>query len=432
MMNSHQIPLAGLTPVHQLPTNLTSSRHPVHRWYNFIAGFSPEFVAECIASQRKEGLFSEMVLLDPFAGCATSLVEANLHGIDSVGYESHPFFADIASAKLSFPVDPSLCDTLEVLADRAIRQPASPDLVWEKAALEYLQKLVPAEELATLAACSLLGNQISASMRPVYLMAISQVLELCCSSQTDGIYKTPTTLKSSIPFQVGFRRVIDRLRADINIIKATWTNQARVIRHTSEDMGELSPGSCTLCVTSPPYLNNFDFAEMTRMELYFWRYASNWREITERIRRALVINTTTAPSDMKSSQKHFRTMVPQPLLGILDDIVALLEERRKYKAGKKDYHQLIFPYFGQMTRVLAETHRVLESRGRIFMVVADSALYGVHIDTEAILSQIMRNIGFHEVNIRCLRQRGHRWVLGKRQGPPGGLLREYCIEAVRV
>ena len=31
------------------PTNLTTHRHPVDRWFNFIAGFSPEFVSSCIA-----------------------------------------------------------------------------------------------------------------------------------------------------------------------------------------------------------------------------------------------------------------------------------------------------------------------------------------------------------------------------------------------
>ncbi|TXJ07789.1 MAG: hypothetical protein E6Q29_09575 [Alicycliphilus sp.] len=36
--------------VEQLPTNTTTKGHPVHRWFNFIAGFSPELVQASVAA----------------------------------------------------------------------------------------------------------------------------------------------------------------------------------------------------------------------------------------------------------------------------------------------------------------------------------------------------------------------------------------------
>src|SRR5207253_1288413 len=36
-------------------------------------------------------------------------------------------------------------------------------------------------------------------------------------------------------------------------------------------------------VSSPPYLNNFDYADATRLELYFWGVARSWRDMTERV-----------------------------------------------------------------------------------------------------------------------------------------------------
>jgi DNA modification methylase len=79
----------------KLPTNLTTNRHPIHRWFNFIAGFSPEFVSSCI---QESGLTADEMLIDPFSGLSTSLVQANFHGICSVGFEAHPFFYDISLA----------------------------------------------------------------------------------------------------------------------------------------------------------------------------------------------------------------------------------------------------------------------------------------------------------------------------------------------
>src|SRR6266404_2655077 len=81
----------------RLPTNTTTCQHPIHRWFNFIAGFSPEFVQDCC---EKVGGSGDACFLDPFAGCATSLLVARLKGIPSIGYEPHPFFFRIARAKL--------------------------------------------------------------------------------------------------------------------------------------------------------------------------------------------------------------------------------------------------------------------------------------------------------------------------------------------
>ncbi len=39
----------------KLPTNTTTRSHPVHRWFNFIAGFSPELVQTCMDMTAASG-----------------------------------------------------------------------------------------------------------------------------------------------------------------------------------------------------------------------------------------------------------------------------------------------------------------------------------------------------------------------------------------
>src|SRR5216683_6503835 len=68
----------------RLPTNTTTRQHPIHRWFNFIAGFSPEFVHDCFDTVESSG---DACFLDPFAGCATSLVVARQRGMQSIGFE---------------------------------------------------------------------------------------------------------------------------------------------------------------------------------------------------------------------------------------------------------------------------------------------------------------------------------------------------------
>jgi len=151
-------------------------------------------------------------------------------------------------------------------------------------------------------------------------------------------------------------------------------------------MANVRDGSCFLCVTSPPYLNNFDFAEMTRMELYFWKYATSWGEITELVRRKLIVNTTTAPTDLKKQQEPFRNSLSPSLRTELETVVAKLRASRKERGGSKDYDLLVYPYFSQMKSVISELARVLASGAPLHMLVADAALYGVHIHTEQFLA----------------------------------------------
>jgi len=409
-----------------LPTNLTTNYHPIHRWYNFIAGFSPEFVSQCI---QESALKQDEVIIDPFAGLSTTLVQSNLEGMNAIGFEVHPFFYEISCAKISPPNEEQLND-IELRCQSI--QPYIEDLIniWSPDALTFLLKLIPEPYLRCLASALSIEDQLSLEQRPAYRLIISRVLELASSSQTDGIYKAPTTQKESIPYQVALKKVCDEIRSDIKLIRHNLTGKSHLYPITAESMLPIGDESCSLCITSPPYLNNFDFAEMTRMELYFWRYANSWNEITQKVRRKLIVNTTTAPTDLKRNQQQFKKTLSEDFQSYILPLFEELQQKKKERSGKKDYYLLLYPYFAQMQSVFRELNRILKPKSSLHLVIADSALYGVHIETEKLLSQLMLENGFNIVRIRTLRTRGERWVLEKRQGAKNPL-GEFHIHAIR-
>jgi len=73
---------------------------PLHRWVPWIAGFSAEFVEDCIRNYLplKD---SESCVLDPFAGVGTTLVESYLGGLNVLGFEINPYAALATKIKLS-------------------------------------------------------------------------------------------------------------------------------------------------------------------------------------------------------------------------------------------------------------------------------------------------------------------------------------------
>jgi DNA modification methylase len=411
------------------PTNMTTKQYPIHRWFNFIAGFSPEFVSWCI-EEAKLGV--DDVVVDPFSGASTTLVQANFHNVRSVGFEVHPFFYDMSLAKILPPTQSQYVDEIEnVINERVESYTGAFTDIWTQDASTFLIKLFSESTLRFLASALLVEDQIEPSRHPLYRLIMSRVLELTSQAQTDGIYKAPTSEKNSIAYQIALRKVCNEIREDTRIIREGVSQKASLYSISSEKMSPLENESCALCITSPPYLNNFDFAEMTRMELYYWRYAGSWAEITERVRRRLIVNTTTAPTDLKRAQAFFSGALSGALRAQLQPIVDALKEKRLSRAGKKDYYLLVYPYFAQMQSVIREIYRVLRPKSSFHLVVADAALYGVHIPTEILLSMLMQESGFEIQEVERLRDRGQRWILQKRQGSTK-MLGEFHIHARRI
>ncbi len=406
--------LASITD-EKLPTNLTANRHAVHRWFNFVAGFSPEFVEQNCPNQMGA------VILDPFAGCGTTLVVARTLGHKGVGFEPHPFFARIARAKTGRLPDLAHLNFIEEILQGGLDCPRPIDTL-APAAGTFLRKLFDEPILEQLLGAR---NEVQAAgldSDDTAFLILSKVLEMCSKSKVDGIYKAPQSSKiPAIPTEA-IRDIILNMKYDLQHSAHRITSDpASIYSVSSESMREVATATVDAVITSPPYLNNFDFAEMTRMYLYFWEICHSWQQITEKVRSKLLVNTTTALSGHRDRQSKYRSEIVSSLLPELDGIVGQLSIQRQARAGRKDYDKLIFPYFAQMTQILIETQRCMRPNSEAHIVIGDAALYGIHISTPQLLAETMSELGYEDVMCLKLRSRGQRWILKKRDGSPKGL-----------
>src|SRR6516165_2645196 len=74
---------------------------PMHRWVPWIAGFSAQFVDDAIRTFVPTKRERRSLILDPFAGVGTTLVQAVRNGHDAVGYEINPYATLAARTKLA-------------------------------------------------------------------------------------------------------------------------------------------------------------------------------------------------------------------------------------------------------------------------------------------------------------------------------------------
>ena len=409
----------------RLPTNTTTRNHSVHRWFNFIAGFSPEFVQASVGIGVSAPSI-ETRLLDPFSGCGTAPLAARLLGLSAVAFEPHPFLAIISEAKANSPSYWADLPSIQTALAQGISRRDSHGIAVSASASAFLGKMFHEKELCALYSARRELTERGFGAHPLAVLILSRILDYCCFAATDGIYKAPTTSKRALTSNEALDKVFGTLAHDDNEAQFRG-GPVRIYEKSSECMEELDDDSIDVVVTSPPYLNNFDFAEMTRMYLYFWDMASSWNDITTTVRSRLIVNTTTALKGHRERQQAYRNTLPERVRRAADIAVEALSVRRKDKAGKKEYNLLVYPYLSQMQQVLRETRRVLKPGASFHMMVSDAALYGVHLPAPQWLAQIMTECGFLNVQCEIVRARGHRWILDKREGSAQGLGEYYVF-----
>src|SRR6266446_8001505 len=99
-------PVTSITQISKLNGGFKDSAfgdnksRPIHRWIPWIAGFSSEFVRDVFSQYLPAKSSSTATILDPFCGVGTTLVEGQLQGYNTVGFEINPYAALAARSKL--------------------------------------------------------------------------------------------------------------------------------------------------------------------------------------------------------------------------------------------------------------------------------------------------------------------------------------------
>lgn len=407
---------AEVSPEH-LGTFQDNLRAPIHRWFKYPAGFSYKLVETLIDDKR---LSASHWLLDPFVGCGTTSVVAKERGINSLGIEAHPFIWWVAKVKCFWEYDmQSLHRLMLELVTYLLQTPAIetagaldkyPSLVHKCYSPANLKKLDFIRD-------AILRMDCADEERDFFLLALADTLRTASKAGTGWPYIAPSKYheKQERDAIEVFCHQVQTMYKDLVIVQEHSRSQQAECRLLLMDAREpypVEPESIDLAVTSPPYLNNYDYADRTRLEMYFLGWAKSWREITERVRDKLIIAATTQirrtefPDDPLSPE--LREMAPK-IYAELTDKIHQLGKIRLGKGGKKSYDLMVAGYFNDMLQVLKQVYRVMKRNSEFVLVLGDSAPYGVYIPTEEYLGEIGLAVGFGGYRIRELRERGGKW-----------------------
>lgn len=401
-----------------LGTFKASLRAPIHRWFTYPAGFSYKGVEEAF---KLYGIRPGMTVYDPFAGTATTNLVAKKQGIHSFGIEAHPFVQFVAKTKLFWEFDISLLQReIDSLTD-TIRDVCALGLKEAEAGAafpELVRKCYHPMKLARLWLCrEAIFALPNSPFRNLAKLGLTNILRSLADVETGWPYIAPGKPKSSSPDVLGaLRDQLYLMAGDVaQTVQQTYPGaRTYLIGGDSRERHDIiEDSSVHLSFTSPPYLNNYDYADRTRLETYFWGEAKSWGDITEKVRNKLIMSATTQALrggfDIERAMSAELRAVAPDVAETLQNKVSQLAELRMVKSGKKSYDMMVAGYFNDMLPILREAFRVLKPGAAFILIMGDSAPYGVHIPTEVYLGEIGISVGFNRYEIEDLRVRGGKW-----------------------
>ena len=392
---------------------------PIHRWFRYSAGFSGEWAAKLIREQIAEK--GQYIVLDPFAGSGTTLLAADSVQVRSIGWESHPFVSRIAQTKLNWNLDEmSYLEKVQIVLETASKNiPEIPRT--DKPLLLSCYEDISLARLEALRDAYQAHRESGLPDWELVWLTITSILRECSRAGTaQWQYVLPNKRKAKVkePFEA-FQRKSILFAGDIRVAKASGYKSLSTIGLTDARNPDAEfQKKIDLVVTSPPYPNNYDYADATRLEMTFWGELESWSDLQPAVRQYLIRSCAQhSAAEKLSLDKLLSDEDVKPILDELEPVCRTLEEVRLTKGGRKTYHTMIAAYFCDLAKVWKTLRKVCNPDSTICFVIGDSAPYGVYVPADKWLTKLALEAGFQDGRFEKLRDRNVKWKNRKHRVP---------------
>ena len=401
---------------------------PVHGWYRFVLSFPPHLVRKYLSDFD---ICPRDLVLDPFCGTGTTLVEAKKCGIPSLGCDAHPFAALVSRTKTNWSLDvKSLRNSLRAVLRAAHAQSLNhglQSLSFDSVMFQepqcavrdrfYLtedeEKLLPTGFLSQLPLHRLLilrdeidrqKGRVSLEVHEFFLVALAHVIANGAGNFAFGpeIYRTKP--KPDYDVLGHFARHADLMISELMAIqsKDLLDTPSTVFLDDARELTQI-PNGVSAVITSPPYPNEKDYTRATRVESILLRLVADrasLREMKELLLRSNTRNIFVADTDGEEVREF------ASIRGVCEEI-----ERRRLELGKDSgferlYHKVVSHYFGGMRRHLRALRPKLRRKAKLAYVVGDQLSFlMVPVATAKLLAEVATAEGYTPLRRDLWRER---------------------------
>jgi hypothetical protein len=393
---------------------------PVHRWFRYSAGFSSSWVRSLIR-ERYSGT-SSFTVLDPFCGVGTTLLACDAENVQSWGFETHPFIYRIANAKLrGIHVNLSIINTVFQRFVESIPKKSAFEI---KKTTPLLNKCYTSETLSVLFTMRELFLSEFDRKTPeseLLWLVITSILRSCSNVGTaQWQYIQPNKNKSVVQTPLtAFQSKGAEILQDVEYAQRNgWNFGSCVLMTDARAPKDCAKLQVDAVVTSPPYPNNYDYADATRLEMTFWGEISGWGELQDKVRQHLIHSCSQhAAAERLVLDDLLSDPVLDPIRENLSTACGTLEKIRETKGGRKHYHTMAAAYFRDLALVFKSLRALCRSGSFVCFVIGDSAPYGVYLSVDTWMGELALAAGFRSYSFEKIRDRNIKWKNRKHRVP---------------
>ena len=397
---------------------IPSTSYLTHGIHPYTAKLIPHIPRYFIGKYTKK----DDIILDPFCGSGTTLLEARLLSRNAIGIDINPLAVLISEVKTK-PIDMDKLSLAIHLAKENMKN-TNGRVIIEFPNIDYWFCKKAQNELSKIKfSIESLNGRVNDCIFKFLLVCFSSIIRK--SSYADPrmakTYKSKRVIEKvkngwvPTPMQY-FEDTLDKNFERVKLLSKHLNysnNWVKVfqgdVKETSDILTQNRIKKVDFIITSPPYINAQDYFRSYKLELW-WLGLATPEEVTDLNRRAI-------GTENISGYKY--NSVPKSEISLLNTILNKIWRINK----KKSY--IVYNYFENMKSVFKESYKVLKKYGHFCLITGCNTICGIQIPTYKILTDIAKNNGFKLVEI--VRDEIKNRALPPGRNHNGGIIKEEWI-----
>jgi DNA modification methylase len=363
----------------------------------------------------KANLNKSFTVLDPFMGSGTTAIEANRYTSKIYGIEIDPYAKLIATvSNLKYTEDElahikfilhEIIQNWDSFNPKSVHQPILRNI-------QYWFNQRQFDDLLKLKTAIFELTKNNKKINSFMLVVFAEIIRSCSKAERQSLKPYISKKYPKVPNEVlpSFEKAINKYLISIKRTSEYKANSIIWLEGDATNFRVKNP--IDIIVTSPPYINALDYTRCIKLE-------SSWAGLMD----------DSILNEIKSGQVGEAKRVK---FVKVDKIICDFINEPLEKIRENDHHRFntISAYFQDIFSNLRCAYDSLADNGEYHLIIGNSLIRGIYIETHEIIAQLAQKLGFKWDNYFKYPIKDHRTSI-PRNGNGGKIAFEHVIKLVK-